>query len=71
MTGKTVIYTKQGCPYCEAARQHYTDLKIPFEEIDVHSTPGALDKVSQLSGGRNIVPVIVDASGVKVGFGGG
>jgi glutaredoxin 3 len=71
MTGGVVIYTKKGCPYCQAAKQHYTDLRVPFDEIDVHSTPGALDKVRELSGGQNIVPVIVEAGVVKIGFGGG
>jgi glutaredoxin len=66
-----VIYTKVGCPYCAAAKKHYADQRIAFEEIDVHSTPGAIDKVKQLSGGRSIVPVIVEAGQVQVGFGGG
>jgi glutaredoxin len=65
------IYTKVGCPYCAAAKKHYTDQSISFEEIDVHRTPGAKDKVSKLSGGRNIVPIIVDNGKVSVGFGGG
>jgi glutaredoxin len=65
------IYTKVGCPYCAAAKKHYTDQKISFEEIDVHRTPGAMDQVSKLSDGRNIVPIIVDNGKVSVGFGGG
>ena len=65
------IYTKVGCPYCAAAKKHYSDQGISFEEIDVHATPGAKDKLDQLSSGRNIVPVIVDHGQVSVGFGGG
>lgn len=65
------IYTKTGCPYCAAAKKHYTDEGIDFNEIDVHSSPGAKDKVSELSGGKNIVPIIVDNGEVKIGFGGG
>jgi len=68
---KLTIYTKAGCPYCEAAKQHFTDQGISFKEIDVHSTPGALAKVKDLSGGKNIVPVIVENDQVTVGFGGG
>ena len=66
-----VIYTKIGCPYCAAAIKHYTDEGIAFEEVDVHSTPGAIDKVKELGKGQNIVPVIVDKGEVKIGFGGG
>lgn len=66
-----VIYTKVGCPYCAAAKKHYDNEGIPFEEIDVHKTPGAKDKVLELSQGQSIVPVIVDKGEVKIGFGGG
>jgi len=71
MSDRVVIYTKVGCPYCAAAKQHYTDQGIAFDEVDVHSTPGAIDKIKEISGGKNIVPVIVEAGAVKVGFGGG
>jgi len=70
MSGVT-IYTKVGCPYCMAAKKHFSDQGIKFDEIDVHGTPGAIDKVKKLSGGKNIVPVIVENGKVTVGFGGG
>jgi glutaredoxin 3 len=65
------IYTKQGCPYCAAAKKHYTDNNIEYTEIDVFDTPGAKDKVLELSGGEAIVPVIVGDGETKIGFGGG
>jgi glutaredoxin len=65
------IYTKEGCPYCAAAKKHYTEAGASFEEIDIHNTPGAMDKVLELSKGERIVPVIVDGEEVKLGFGGG
>jgi glutaredoxin 3 len=65
------IYTKEGCPYCAAAKQHYSDEGIAFEEIDVRQAPGAKEKVLELTGGQRIVPVIVERGEVKVGFGGG
>ena len=66
-----IIYTKDGCPYCAAAKKHYADKGIKFEEINVHNTPGAKDKLLELSKGQSIVPVIVDKGQVQVGFGGG
>ncbi len=65
------IYTKVGCPYCAAAKKHYTDAGTPFDEIDIHNVPGAIDKVLEISKGERIVPVIVDGEEVKLGFGGG
>ena len=65
------IYTKQGCPYCAAAKKHYTDQDVPFTEIDVNDTAGAKDDVLKLTKGQRIVPVIIEDGQVKVGFGGG
>ncbi len=65
------IYTKPGCPYCAAVKEHYAKMGIPFTEIDVYSTPGAREEAIKLSGGKAIVPVIVSDGAVEVGFGGG
>jgi glutaredoxin 3 len=65
------IYTKSGCPYCAAAKKHYTDNGVAFEEVDVNSAAGARDRVLELTGGQRIVPVIVDKGETKIGFGGG
>ena len=68
---KVTIYTKVGCPYCDAAKKHFGDQGIQIEEIDVHGVAGAVDKANELSGGKNMVPVIVEDGKVTVGFGGG
>lgn len=68
---KVVIYTKDGCPYCAAAKKHYNDEKISFEEINIHQIPGAREKVLELTKGQEIVPVIIEQDEVKIGFGGG
>ncbi len=74
MTAKAqdvTIYTKKGCPYCAAAKKHYTDQGVKYKEIDVHDTPGAQDKVLKLTKGEKIVPVIIEDGRVTAGFGGG
>ena len=65
------IYTKDGCPYCAAAKQHYEEQGKRYTEIDIYSTAGAKDKVLELTGGQRIVPVIVEDGKVTAGFGGG
>ena len=65
------IYTKQGCPYCAAAKKHYGDIGVKYKEIDVHTVAGAMDKAVELAGGKRIVPVIVEEGRVTLGFGGG
>lgn len=66
-----VLYTKPGCPYCAAAIEHYTGNSIAFEEINVVNNPEAQKKVLELSGGKRIVPVVIDQGHVKIGWGGG
>jgi len=68
---KVTIYTKDGCPYCAAAKKHYNENGIPFEEINIYRTPEAKEKVLKLTKGQEIVPVIVENGEVKIGFGGG
>jgi len=69
---QVVMYVKDGCPYCAAAKKHYTEQGIDFKEVNVFEVDGAKDKVLELTGGESIVPVIVEADGeVKKGFGGG
>ncbi|MGB5138841.1 MAG: UXX-star (seleno)protein family 1, partial [Candidatus Zixiibacteriota bacterium] len=43
---------------------------VPFEEIDVHTVPGAGEEARKLQGGARRVPVIVENGKVTVGFGG-
>jgi glutaredoxin len=45
---EVTIYTKEGCPYCAAAKKHYTEQGVAFEEIDVNKTPGATEKAVEL-----------------------
>jgi len=65
------LYTKKGCPYCKAAKDHYTQNGIPFKEIDVIENPAAQKEVLGLTGGKRKVPVIVTGDEVKIGWGGG
>jgi glutaredoxin len=70
-TLKITMYVKDGCPYCAAARKHYSELGALIAEINVPKTPGAKEKLLSLSGGKNIVPVIVGDGDIQLGFGGG
>lgn len=65
------IYTKAGCPYCAAAKADLHERGVAYEEIDVHRTPGGMEKLAELTGGQMIVPVLVEDGEVRVGFGGG
>ena len=67
-----VIYTKPGCPYCTAARNDLIARGVEYEDIDVTTTPGAQERLAELTLGGMTVPVIVEEDGsVQVAAGGG
>lgn len=37
ISGKIVVYSKNGCPNCDYAKDLLHDLKLPFEEIHYNS----------------------------------
>jgi len=66
------IYTKPGCPYCAAAKQDLEARGVDYDEIDVYLTPGAREELAELTGGMNVVPVVIEENGeVRVAAGGG
>ena len=65
------IFTKPGCPYCAAAKEHFEKKGVSFREVDVYAVKGARAEAIKLAGGKSIVPVIVEDGNVTVGFGGG
>ncbi len=68
----TTIYTKPGCPYCAAAKQDLDARGVEYQEIDVYTTPGAREELAELTGGANVVPVVIEPDGeVRIAVGGG
>jgi glutaredoxin 3 len=68
----TTIYTKPGCPYCAAAKQDLEARGIEYDEIDVYLKPGAREELAELTGGMNVVPVVIEENGdVRIAAGGG
>ena len=67
-----VIYTKPDCPYCTTARNELIARGVEYEDIDVTATPGAQERLAELTFGSMMVPVIVEEDGsVRVAAGGG
>ncbi len=55
-----VIYTKPGCPYCDKARDHYTENSIDFTEYDAQNDKQRQKEMLDFSGGNITVPCIVE-----------
>ena len=65
------IYTKVGCPYCASAKEDMKKRGITYDERDVYKDAGASDEAMKYSGGKRIVPVIVEGEKVTLGYNGG
>jgi len=62
---KVTLYTKPGCPYCQKAREHYTQLGIAFDDRNAQDNPKYRKEMLKYSGGDLTVPVIVEDDKLK------
>jgi glutaredoxin len=66
-----LLYVRTGCPYCDAKRTELIARGVTVREIDVSTRPQAIAELMKLTGGRRIVPVVVDGTRIEVSPGGG
>ena len=66
-----LLYTRAGCPYCDAKRAELVRCGVPFREVDVGARPEAIPELLKLTRGRRIVPVIVAGGRVEIAPDGG
>ena len=55
-----VIYTKPNCPYCEKARDYYTENGIEFTDYDAQNDMDRQREMLEFTGGDAVVPAIVE-----------
>jgi glutaredoxin len=69
--GPVLLYTRTGCPFCDAKRAELAARGLHVREIDVGVRPQAIAELMKLTGGRRIVPVVVEGDGISVAPDGG
>lgn len=62
------MYVKPGCPYCQAARESLTAQGLDWEERDATTNRDWRAELMDHSQGSGVVPTIVAADGVTVGW---
>lgn len=67
---EVLIFTKQGCPHCAAAKEDFRRRGMAYQEVDALGDAEALKRMLELNGGRRHVPTIVEGERVTVGFDG-
>ena len=71
MTPPVLLYTKAGCAHCETKRRELEVRGVTVREIDVGAKPQAVTELLKLTGGRRVVPVVVEAGRILVAPDGG
>ncbi len=65
------LYTTTDSTFCAVARADLEDRGVPYTEIDVTRNPERIPELLKLTGGRRVVPVIVDGVQIRVAPSGG
>ena len=71
MATQVTLYVKRDCPHCNRQREAIVARGLAFTEIDVSVTPEAIPELLKLTGGRRIVPVLVEGARINVAHDGG
>jgi mycoredoxin len=53
-----VLYTLPYCPDCRDLRRLLNERHITFTEVDLARTPGAVDSMLKINGGRRSAPTV-------------
>jgi glutaredoxin 3 len=60
-----IIYTKDWCGYCHAAKSLLKQLNLPYKEIDVTRDHVKYGEMLKISSGRTSVPqIFIDGVGI-------
>ena len=59
------IYTSSWCHDCGEAKRFLQRHNVPYQEIDIESTPGAADEVIARTGKRAIPQFVIDGEWIQ------
>jgi glutaredoxin 3 len=66
-----LLYTKTGCPYCDAKRAELAARGVAVREINVSEHPETVAELLKVTRGRRIVPVVVEGGRIEIAAEGG
>ena len=64
----TILYVKQGCPWCIAAEEELQKLGVKYERREVRSNPAYFEEMKKLSG-QTKAPVLQMDDRILADFG--
>jgi glutaredoxin len=66
-----LLYSVSGCPHCDAMRAALAARGVTVDEIDVGVRRELVPELLKLTGGRRVVPVVVEGGKILVAPEGG
>jgi glutaredoxin 3 len=57
---RIVVYTKDYCPFCHAAKALLQSKKVEFREIDITDDSRMQEEILRLSGRRTVPQIFID-----------
>lgn len=71
MPAPALLYVRAGCDFCDRQRAELAARGVAVREIDVGQRPEVIPELLKLTGGRRIVPVVVEDGRIAVAPAGG
>jgi glutaredoxin len=59
-----IVYSSIWCPDCREAKRFLAKHNIPYKDIDVQTTPGAIDEIVKRTGRHAIPQFVIDGEWV-------
>jgi len=60
-----IVYSANSCPDCREAKRFLAKHNIPYREINVESTPGAIQEIVARTGKRALPQFVIDGEWVQ------
>ena len=60
-----IVYSSAWCPDCREAKRFLAKHNIAYKDIDVETTPGAIDEIVKRTGKRAIPQFVIDGEWVQ------
>ncbi len=57
---KITVYTKDYCPYCDAAKRLLSEIGAQFEEVDITHSPEKIEDLVKKSGLMTVPQIFAD-----------
>ena len=62
---QVTVYSAPWCPDCREAKRFLDRYKIPYTDVNVETTPGAVEEVVQHAGKQAIPQFVIDGEWVQ------